>query len=462
MTPTLSLSTTAAVSGTASVGLTATVVVSGSSIYSIDGVTCTDCDLNVDSGFYYDGDYSLSGHVYFDGSNDGGTYAGTPEDSPYSGIELYLYREYADGSTELVGSTTTDAGGGYTFTNLLATTYTVSLNPNSTKLIGTRMTYEPDESDGYCSLADGCNNRATRTITTSNITDMDFGFYIAWDFGDLPISYGTLFSSEGPRHIITNTLYLGTSPDAEGDSGVTALDTTATADNNAGTNDEDGIDFGDLSAWTAGSTVNYTATVYGTTGYLVAFFDWNQDGNFDDAGETVVYGDVVSGTNSLTVTIPAGFPEGSLYSRFRLYDGAPLQASPLGLADGGEVEDYYWDYTPPTGVVITSFSATARSGRIVVVWETASELDLIGFNIYRATSRSGPFVQLNRSLIAAQSPGSIFGSLYAWQDSQLRSAKTYYYMLEQFDLAGDLTQHGPVTIRIRSGVRPSPYGGSNG
>jgi hypothetical protein len=54
-------------------------------------------------------------------------------------------------------------------------------------------------------------------MTTANVGDVDFEFYQAIDFGDLPDSYGTTVSAEGAGHI-SGTLFLGT-----------ALDTGATA-----------------------------------------------------------------------------------------------------------------------------------------------------------------------------------------------------------------------------------------
>ena len=66
--------------------------------------------------------------------------------------------------------------------------------------------------------------------------------------------------------------------------------------------------------------------------------DWNQDGDFDEASETV--GGISGGPGVFTATItpPAGATAGDTRMRIRiLYDGL---VSPCGEADFGEVEDY--------------------------------------------------------------------------------------------------------------------------
>ncbi|MGC8873863.1 MAG: GEVED domain-containing protein [Chloroflexia bacterium] len=131
-----------------------------------------------------------------------------------------------------------------------------------------------------------------------------------------------------------------------------------------------------------GETVHITATVSGANGYLVGWFDWDNDGMFT-LDEMVVFGDMVSGTNPLTVRILSGASTvGYFYIRFRLYDRTALTVlSYSGLARGGEVEDYLFRWQP-TVVELLSFTAVARPGGTLVAWETASEMD----NLYRRRS----------------------------------------------------------------------------
>ncbi len=80
-------------------------------------------------------------------------------------------------------------------------------------------------------------------------------------------------------------------------------------------------------------------------------------------------------------------------------------------------------------------------------WQTASELDNRGFNLYRGVSPDGWDRRLNDALIPSQSQGSPAGFFYTWTDqADLTPGTTYYYWLQDMDLSGALTMHGPVSV----------------
>ncbi len=77
-------------------------------------------------------------------------------------------------------------------------------------------------------------------------------------------------------------------------------------------------------------------------------------------------------------------------------------------------------------------------------WRTGSELDNLGFHLYRGPSADGPWTRLTSSLI----PGlgsSPLGQAYSWLDSGLVERERYYYRLEDVDTASVSTFHGPVS-----------------
>jgi hypothetical protein len=121
-------------------------------------------------------------------------------------------------------------------------------------------------------------------------------------------------------------------------------------------------------------------------------------------------------------------------------------ALPTGRADGGEVEDYA--FSPgPLAVTLAGFAALQQGNALLVAWETASELGNAGFNLYRAATPAGPDRQLNVALIPSQAPGSSGGFVYTWTDqADLAPGATYYYWLEDVDLNGATTMHGPVSV----------------
>jgi hypothetical protein len=89
--------------------------------------------------------------------------------------------------------------------------------------------------------------------------------------------------------------------------------------------------------------------------------------------------------------------------------------------------------------------STPAPGSVIVEWTTESEVNLAGFNVYRSESRDGPYVRLNDTLIPA-SPDPIAGASYSYADSTARGGVTYYYKLEDVELDGTATVHGPIRV----------------
>lgn len=104
----------------------------------------------------------------------------------------------------------------------------------------------------------------------------------------------------------------------------------------------------------------------------------------------------------------------------------------------------------PTSVTIESFEAWPEGAGIHVQWETSQEIDNLGFNLYRSNTRYGAKIKLNKTLIPTQvPPGSPFGAVYDWIDRfRLRPGRAYFYWLEDVDLYGGTTMHGPVRVRL--------------
>ncbi|MBC8449193.1 MAG: peptidase S8, partial [Chloroflexi bacterium] len=76
--------------------------------------------------------------------------------------------------------------------------------------------------------------------------------------------------------------------------------------------------------------------------------------------------------------------------------------------------------TFPTGLMLASLAGVAQPGGVLLTWETASELDLLGFRLLRRPSTSlghdeagGEFEVVNEALIFAQVAGANLGATYA-------------------------------------------------
>ena len=112
----------------------------------------------------------------------------------------------------------------------------------------------------------------------------------------------------------------------------------------------------------------------------------------------------------------------------------------------------------PTRVKLESFTAATSSEGVRLLWKTGGEERNLGFNVYR--EESGNRVRLNPSLIAGSALRIRNGleqhsaKTYAWIDRSA-DAGGHFYWLEDVDLQGTRTLHGPVSPAADV-VAPSP------
>ncbi|MCX5885115.1 MAG: hypothetical protein NT096_04250, partial [Proteobacteria bacterium] len=106
------------------------------------------------------------------------------------------------------------------------------------------------------------------------------------------------------------------------------------------------------------------------------------------------------------------------------------------------------DACDATVIQLSSFTATPSDRKVILAWTTESEVDNAGFNLYRAESEDGEYVKINPSLIPAEG-SSTEGALYQYVDGNLDNRITYFYKLEDIDLNGKGTMHGPVSATPR-------------
>jgi hypothetical protein len=101
----------------------------------------------------------------------------------------------------------------------------------------------------------------------------------------------------------------------------------------------------------------------------------------------------------------------------------------------------------PLAVILASFDARQQSDAVQVTWETASELNNAGFNLYRALAVDG-----ERTLLAytpSAAPGSGAGAAYSVHDADVAAGQTYWYWLEAVDVSGAASLHGPVSVAVQ-------------
>ncbi len=89
---------------------------------------------------------------------------------------------------------------------------------------------------------------------------------------------------------------------------------------------------------------------------------------------------------------------------------------------------------------------TFREAEITIEWETASEVETVGFNILRGETPQGEFKQINAQLIPASSDPFSDNS-YSYVDTNVQAGETYYYFLEDVEAGGRANRHGPLEIK---------------
>ena len=103
------------------------------------------------------------------------------------------------------------------------------------------------------------------------------------------------------------------------------------------------------------------------------------------------------------------------------------------------------DYSLP--VELTSFTATPGNGIITLNWLTESEIENLGFNIYRSTNTNLEFIILNAELIPGAGSSSEKHE-YSYVDHDVKSGITYWYKLEDVDYKGKTELHGAISAAV--------------
>ena len=151
------------------------------------------------------------------------------------------------------------------------------------------------------------------------------------DFGDAPASYGSI-DDNGARHSTeNNSIFMGSSVDAEFGSFQFPL----SDDETDGNDDEDGIAF--VSGIEVGN-IALLQLVASSSAFVNAWIDFDGNGVFGADEKIIDALPVVQGNNTLSYDVPNWGEAGSTWARFRISSTADL--GPTGGVSDGEVEDH--------------------------------------------------------------------------------------------------------------------------
>ena len=91
----------------------------------------------------------------------------------------------------------------------------------------------------------------------------------------------------------------------------------------------------------------------------------------------------------------------------------------------------------------------ALPAEVEIQWETETEFDTAGFNIYRSDDLNGSFKQLNEKLIPGAEDAASGGD-YSYVDTDVRKGKTYFYRLEDVEFDNTTTLQEPLAATAPS------------
>jgi|SRR4051794_9616649 hypothetical protein len=196
---------------------------------------------------------------------------------------------------------------------------------------------------------------------------------------------------------LATSLLCGCGGPASGGRGVSPGSTTGNGSSSQLTPTPGSINFGSV---TVGSSKSQNGTIAaGSANVTVSSASWN-GGGFSLSGI------------SFPVTVPAG-------QTVRFTATFSPQA---GGSSNGQLSFYSDASNSPTALSLTGNGAAAVQHSVSLSWN-ASTYAVAGYNIYRGTQSSGPFLKLNPSLDTA--------TLYT--DSSVVSGQTYYYAATSVD-----------------------------
>lgn len=110
-------------------------------------------------------------------------------------------------------------------------------------------------------------------------------------------------------------------------------------------------------------TPGFTGTAY--IEYWTAYIDYNQDGDFGDAGESVTTGSG-KGAITKTFTVPSSAKNGPTPMRIQMKYAAPSSTDPCAnFPNGGEVEDYTVNISG--GITVSHFDLAGESKKAAII-----------------------------------------------------------------------------------------------
>jgi hypothetical protein len=144
--------------------------------------------------------------------------------------------------------------------------------------------------------------------------------------------------------------------------------------------------------------------------------------------------------------ILSGPPQINFASAAQVVNGPNSSLNKRDFSDIGTSQDY------SLPVDLVSFNAIGKSGKVLLTWQTASEINNAGFEVYRSDTEEGVYQKLNQELIPGNGNSNTAQS-YSFEDKDVQEQQTYYYKLYSRDFDGTVHNFGQI---VSATVQPLP------
>lgn len=427
--------------------------------------------------------FSIGNRVWFD-TNNNGIIDGAEVGISSVSVSVFLDANsdgQPDNTASPLGTVTTDASGYYRFDGLSAGNYVVRINPANFNAGGVLRNYANtsgnntaavDSSGAASNNENGINPAVRNSIQTNGLLSNTVTLSTSSPTAEPDIPASGTFAGQGS---------LDNQADATIDLGFynlslsgTVWNDTSVAGNNDGilNNGETGISGAVVILYDSANVQIPVGLdgILGTEDDAPGGMLTDASGNYNFRGLApgtyrVLINSSGGGTSSTPTQINAdnnvdnddnGFPDNTGNFPNRIISGLvvltaggePVVNNAAGTTSNPTVD--FGFILAPTMVKLETFDVyTGSDGTTTVKWSTASEVSNLGFNVYREAG--GKREKITNSPIAgtalrSQITLNATGEGYSWRDNAPVSGAVYY--LEDIDMKGTRTMHGPVAPRL--------------
>ncbi|MGD2085470.1 MAG: C25 family cysteine peptidase [Candidatus Aminicenantes bacterium] len=373
--------------------------------YAVALTSASPTNNTADFGYWFDQASGMVGdRVWYDLDGDGIQDIG---EAGIEGVTVELWRMKKQGQTWIenakLGEVVTDASGYYFFPNL-----DVGNNQNNAEMYRVKVL-----ASNWVSPGPLYGFNTTPTNLADNYDDSEL-LYSGGPEIDLTLDFG--YSLSGGSYEIGDYVWLDGDGDGVQDAGESGFENVTLAlyhDENGNGVIDDGEPI--IATDTTDANGNYLLTGLANGDYIVKVTDENRILN----GYTKTYG---------------------------------TQPWPVNISGANNYDIDFGYFRPsPTLAFISSFRVYHNGGRVVVHWETASEVGTVGFYLFRKDNSTGRYHQINKNLLTGllEAPQ---GGIYRYVDNTAPVREHYTYKLVEREASGAQRSHGPFSVTINAGA----------